>query len=336
MLILGIETSCDETAAAIVEDGKKILSNVVISQVNLHRKLQGIVPEIASRRHLETILPAIKQALQQAQLKLENLDAVAVTYGPGLLGSLLIGLTIAKGIAYSLEIPLIGINHLEAHLYANFLLYPEVTPPLIGLIISGGHTELVYLSKKGEYEVMGTTRDDAAGEAFDKVARILNLGYPGGPAVEKIAKKGDPQSIKLPLVHFKKETLDFSFSGIKTAILYYVRNLEKKGEHIPVANLAASFQLKVAQMLGKNLFKIACSKKVKQIILGGGVTANLFLRSFLEKEKPGNIEIFFPSAKLCTDNAAMVAACAYTKLERGETSPFSLDAQPNLSLSVSI
>ncbi|GAG39216.1 unnamed protein product, partial [marine sediment metagenome] len=249
--------------------GKKILSNVVISQVNLHRKLQGIVPEIASRRHLETILPAIKQALQQAQLKLENLDAVAVTYGPGLLGSLLIGLTIAKGIAYSLEIPLIGINHLEAHLYANFLLYPEVTPPLVGLIISGGHTELVYLSKKGEYEVMGTTRDDAAGEAFDKVARILNLGYPGGPAVEKMAKKGDPQSIKLPLVHFKKETLDFSFSGIKTATLYYVRNLEKKGEHIPAANLAASFQLKVAQMLTKNLFKIACSKKVKQIILGG-------------------------------------------------------------------
>jgi len=248
------------------------------------------------------------------------------------LGSLLIGLTIAKGIAYSLEIPLIGINHLEAHLYANFLLYPEVTPPLVGLIISGGHTELVYLSKKGEYEVMGTTRDDAAGEAFDKVARILNLGYPGGPAVEKMAKKGDPQSIKLPLVHFKKETLDFSFSGIKTAILYYVRNLEKKGEHIPVANLAASFQLKVAQMLTKNLFKIACSKKVKQIILGGGVTANLFLRSFLEKEKPGNIEIFFPSPELCTDNAAMVAACAYAKIRQGQTSPFSLDAQPSLSL----
>ena len=332
MLILGIETSCDETAAAIVEDGKKILSNVVISQVNLHRKLQGIVPEIASRRHLETILPTVKQALQQAQLKLENLDAVAVTYGPGLLGSLLIGLTTAKGIAYSLKIPLIGINHLEAHLYANFLLYPAVAPPLVGLIISGGHTELVYSSREGKYEVMGTTRDDAAGEAFDKVARILKLGYPGGPAVEQIAKKGDPQSIKLPLVHFKKQTLDFSFSGIKTAVLYYVRNLEKEGKDIPVANLAASFQLKVAQMLGKNLFKIARSKKVVQIILGGGVTANLFLRSFLEEKKPGNIEIFLPSLELCTDNAAMVAACAYAKVERGETSPFSIDAQPNLDL----
>ncbi len=248
------------------------------------------------------------------------------------MGSLLIGLTIAKGIAYSLKIPFIGINHLEAHLHANFLLYPEVTPPLIGLIISGGHTELVYLSKEGEYKVLGTTRDDAAGEAFDKVARILNLGYPGGPAVEKIAKEGDPQSIKLPLVHFKNETLDFSFSGIKTAVLYYVRSLEKEGEHVPSANLAASFQLKIAQMLGKNLFKIASLKKVKQIILGGGVTANLFLRSFLEKEKPQGMKIFFPSLELCTDNAAMVAACAYAKLGRGETSPFSLDAQPNLSL----
>lgn len=333
MLILGIETSCDETAAAVVEDGRKILSNVVISQVKLHRKLQGIVPEIASRRHLETIIPAIEQALHAGQVKLENLDAVAVTYGPGLLGSLLIGLTVAKGIAYSLEIPLIGINHLEAHLYANFLLYPEVTPPLLGLIISGGHTELVYLSKKGKYKVLGTTRDDAAGEAFDKVARILNLGYPGGPAVEKIAKKGNPHSIKLPLVHFKKDTLDFSFSGIKTAILYYVKDIEKKGKPIPSANIAASFQFKMAQMLTQNLFKIASLKKVKQIILGGGVTANLFLRSFLEKEKPNNIEIFFPSPELCTDNAAMVAACAYAKLKRGETSPFFLDAQPSLGLS---
>jgi N6-L-threonylcarbamoyladenine synthase len=190
---------------------------------------------------------------------------------------------------------------------------------------------LVYLSKKEKYKVLGTTRDDAAGEAFDKVARILSLGYPGGPAVEKIAKKGDPHSIKLPLVHFKKDTLDFSFSGIKTAILYYVKDIEKKGNSIPSANLAASFQLKMAQMLTKNLFEIASLKKVKQIILGGGVTANLFLRSFLEKEKPNNIEIFFPSAELCTDNAAMVAACAYAKLKRGETSPLSIDAQPNLS-----
>jgi len=333
MLILGIETSCDETAAAIVEDGRKILSNVVVSQVDLHRKFQGIVPEIASRKHLETIIPIVNQTLRDAQVKLKSLDAVAVTYGPGLLGSLLIGLMVAKGIAYALEIPFIGINHLEAHLYANFLLYPEVTPPLVGLIISGGHTELVYSSQKGEYEVLGTTRDDAVGEAFDKVARILSLGYPGGPAIEKVAKEGNPHSIKLPLTHFKKDTLDFSFSGIKTAILYYVKDLEKKGEPIPTADIAASFQLKIAQMLTQNLFKVAHLKKVKQIILGGGVTANLFLRSFLEKEKPDNIEIFFPSAELCTDNAAMVAACAYAKINRGKTSPLSLEAQPNLGLS---
>lgn len=333
MLILGIETSCDETAAAIVEDGKRILSNVVVSQIKLHRKFQGIVPEFASRKHLETIIPIIEQALLQAQVELENLDAVAVTYGPGLMGSLLTGLTVAKGIAYSLEIPFIGINHLEAHLYANFLLYPQITPPLVGLIISGGHTELVYSPRKGKYEVLGTTRDDAAGEAFDKVARILNLGYPGGPAIEKAAKKGNPQSIKLPSTHFKEETLDFSFSGIKTAILYYVKDLEKKGKPIPTVDLAASFQLKIAQMLADNLFKLVLLKKVKQIILGGGVTANLFLRSFLKKEKPKSIEIFFPPIELCTDNAAMVAACAYTKIRRGQSSPLSLDAEPNLSLS---
>jgi len=334
MLILGIETSCDETAAAVVEDGRKILSNVVVSQIKLHQKFQGIVPEIASRKHLETIIPTIKQALKDAQIKLDNLGAVAVTYGPGLMGSLLIGLTVAKGIAYALKIPFIGINHLEAHLYANFLLYPRITPPLVGLIISGGHTELVYLPRKGEYEQWGTTRDDAAGEAFDKVARILNLGYPGGPAIEKVAKKGNPYSINLPLTHFKKDTLDFSFSGIKTAILYYVKGLEEKRRPIPTADIAASFQLKVAQMLAQNLFKIAYLKKIKQIILGGGVTANLFLRSFLEKEKPQNMEIFFPPPELCTDNAAMVAGCAYDKISRGEASSFSLEAQPNLSLAI--
>ncbi|MFQ6066151.1 MAG: tRNA (adenosine(37)-N6)-threonylcarbamoyltransferase complex transferase subunit TsaD [bacterium] len=330
MLILGIETSCDETAAAVVEDGKRILSNVVASQVELHRKFWGIVPEIASRKHLEVIIPIIKESLSQARIKLKDLDAVAATYGPGLLGSLLVGLTAAKGLAYFLELPFIGINHLEAHLYANFLSYSEIIPPLTGLIISGGHTELVYLSRERKYEILGTTRDDAVGEAFDKVARILNLGYPGGPAIEKIAKKGNPQSVDLPLTHFKNDTLDFSFSGIKTAVLYYVKDLEKKKVSIPTADIAASFQLKVAQMLSQNLFKAAYLKKVRKIILGGGVSANLFLRSFLEKEKPQGLEIFFPPLELCTDNAAMVAACAYSKIREGKSSPLSLDAQPNL------
>ncbi len=330
MLILGIETSCDETAAAVVENGKKILSNVVASQVNLHRKFWGIVPEIASRKHLELIVPIIKESLGEAQMKLKDLDAVAATYGPGLLGSLLVGLTVAKGLAYALELPFIGINHLEAHFYANFLSYPEIVPPLVGLIISGGHTELIYLSKEREYEILGTTRDDAVGEAFDKVARILDLGYPGGPEIEKVAKKGNPQSIDLPLTHFKNNSLDFSFSGIKTAVLYYVKDLERKKAPVSTADFAASFQLKIAQMLSKNLFKVACLKKVKQIIFGGGVSANLFLRSFLEKEKPDHIKIFFPPLELCTDNAAMVAACAYPKVKQGKSSPLSLDAQPNL------
>ena len=330
MLILGIETSCDETAAAVVENGKKILSNVVASQVNLHRKFWGIVPEIASRKHLELIIPIIKESLGEAQMKLKDLDAVAATYGPGLLGSLLVGLTAAKGLAYALELPFIGINHLEAHFYANFLSYPEIVLPLVGLIISGGHTELIYLSKEREYEILGTTRDDAVGEAFDKVARILDLGYPGGPVIEKTAEKGNPQSIDLPLTHFKNNSLDFSFSGIKTAVLYYVKDLERKKAPVSTADIAASFQLKIAQMLSKNLFKVACLKKVKQIILGGGVSANLFLRSFLEKEKPDQMEIFFPPLELCTDNAAMVAACAYAKVKQGKSSPLSLDAQPNL------
>lgn len=330
MLILGIETSCDETAAAVVENGKKILSNVVASQVDLHRKFWGIVPEIASRKHLELIIPIIKESLGEARIKLKDLDAVAATYGPGLLGSLLVGLIVAKGLAYALELPFIGINHLEAHFCANFLSYPEIVLPLVGLIISGGHTELIYLSKEREYEILGTTRDDAVGEAFDKVARILDLGYPGGPVIEKMAEKGNPQSIDLPLTHFKNNSLDFSFSGIKTAVLYYVKDLERKKAPVPTADIAASFQLKIAQMLSKNLFKVACLKKVKQIILGGGVSANLFLRSFLEKEKPDHIKIFFPPLELCTDNAAMVAACAYPKVKQGKSSPLSLDAQPNL------
>ena len=330
MLILGIETSCDETAAAVVENGKKILSNVVASQVDLHRKFWGIVPEIASRKHLELIIPIIKESLGEARIKLKDLDAVAATYGPGLLGSLLVGLIVAKGLAYALELPFIGINHLEAHFYANFLSYPEIVLPLVGLIISGGHTELIYLSKEREYEILGTTRDDAVGEAFDKVARILDLGYPGGPVIEKTAKKGNPQSIDLPLTHFKNNSLNFSFSGIKTAVLYYVKDLERKKAPVSTADIAASFQLKIAQMLSKNLFKVACLKKVKQIILGGGVSANLFLRSFLEKEKPDHIKIFFPPLELCTDNAAMVAACAYPKVKQGKSSPLSLDAQPNL------
>ena len=331
MLILGIETSCDETSAAVVEDGRNILSNVVSSQVKLHRKFWGVVPEIASRKHLEMIIPVIEESLKKAGIKLTDLDAIAATYGPGLLGSLLVGLTVAKGIAYALKLPFVGINHLEAHLYANFLEHPEIKAPLVGLVISGGHTDLVYLDREGRYYPLGTTRDDAVGEAFDKVAKILRLGYPGGPIIEKVARRGDPQSIDLPLVRFKEDTLDFSFSGIKTAILYYVKKLEEKGDPVPVSDLAASFQMKVAQMLTERLLKAVRLKKVKQVILGGGVSANLFLRSFIERKKPDDLKVFFPSLELCTDNAAMIAACAYPKVKEGRLSPLSLDARPNLS-----
>jgi len=332
MLILGIETSCDETSASIVEDGKKILSNIVSSQVEIHKKFGGIVPEIASRKHMEMIIPVIKEALKKADIELQDIDAVAATFGPGLLGSLLVGLNVAKGISYARGLPFIGINHLEAHLYANFLCYPPFSPPLIGLVISGGHTELVYLSREGKYEKLGTTRDDAVGEAFDKVAKILELGYPGGPVIEKVAKKGNPESINLPSVHFKSETLDFSFSGIKTAILYYVKEIKERKGSVPKENLAASFQMKIAQILTERVLKAISLKGVKKVILGGGVSSNLFLRSFLKNKTPSDVKIFFPPVELCTDNAAMVAACAYPKIKEGKFSPLSLDAQPNLNL----
>lgn len=333
MLVLGIETSCDETAAAIVENGKKILSNVVSSQIEIHKEFWGVVPEIASRKHIEMILPVIQESLNKAEISLKEVDGVAATFGPGLSGSLLVGLTVAKGIAYTRRLPFIGINHLEAHLYACFIEHPHLTPPLIGLIISGGHTELIYISKERKYELLGSTRDDAVGEAFDKVARILGLEYPGGPAIEKIAKKGNPYSTPLPLSHFKdNKTLDFSFSGIKTAVLYYVENLRRKEKAIPVEDLAAGFQLTVSEMLIKRVIQAINLRGVNKVIVAGGVSSNQFLRSFFEKKKPEGVKFFFPSLDLCTDNAAMVGICGYYKFKEGKFSPLSLDINPSLKI----
>lgn len=335
MLILGIETSCDETAVAVVEKGRKIYSNLVASQVDLHREFYGVVPEVASRRHLEVIMPLLNQALKEAKISLKDLNAVAVTIGPGLLGSLLVGVTVAKGIALSLGVPFIGINHLEAHLYAGFLQNSSLYPPFVGLVISGGHTELVYLSEKGEYELLGSTRDDAVGEAFDKVARVLNLGYPGGPVIEKIAKKGDPSKVKFPLPHFKEEeTLDFSFSGLKTAVIYKVKNFKKKKLQIPVEDIAAGFQLQVAKIITDRIAKAAALKKVKNVIVGGGVASNMFIKDFLLEKLGGNLNILIPPPQLCTDNAAMVAALAYEKIKRGESSSLSVEAQANLGIGI--
>lgn len=332
MLILGIETSCDETAAAVVEDGYHIHSNLVASQVELHREFYGVVPEVASRRHLETILPLVKKSLEKANVTFKDLDAIAVTAGPGLLGSLLVGTTVAKGIALSFNIPFVGVNHLEAHIYAGFLQSPCPSCPLLGLVISGGHTDLAYLPEKWNYELLGSTRDDAVGEAFDKVARILDLGYPGGPIIEKIARKGNPEKVKLPLPQFKQKTLDFSFSGLKTAVLYRVRKLTQKGTPVPVEDITASFQLQVARIIGRRIAQASSLKKVSKVVIGGGVASNSFIREYLQNRFRKKLKLFIPPPELCTDNAAMIAALAWEKVKQGKISPLSLRARPALRI----
>lgn len=332
-LIMGIETSCDETAAAIVEDGKKIISNVVASQISIHQKYGGVVPEIASRKHMEYIIPVIDKALEESEKKITDLSAIAVTYGPGLIGSLLVGLSVAKAMAYAQNIPLIGINHLEAHIYANFLEHTEIKPPFICLIVSGGHTSLVYMRNFGEYKLLGQTKDDAAGEVFDKIAKVLDLGYPGGPITEKLAKKGDPSSIKFPRPILNDKSYDFSFSGLKTAVIYYIKELKEENKNIPVSDILASFQQAVIDVLVKKTIKAALKFKTKQIILAGGVAANNSLRREIkEKADLLNIKVFYPSIFLCTDNAAMVASAGYYKFKENKKSSLNLDAVSRLPL----
>jgi len=332
-LIMGIETSCDETAAAIVEDGKKILSNIVASQISIHQKYGGVVPEIASRKHMEDIIPVIDKALDESGKKITDLSAIAVTYGPGLIGSLLVGLSVAKAMAYAKNIPLIGVNHLEAHIYANFLEHNDIKPPFICLIVSGGHTSLVYIRHFGEYELLGQTKDDAAGEVFDKIAKFLNLDYPGGPIIEKLAKEGDPSSIQFPRPILNDKSYDFSFSGLKTAVIYHIKKLEKGNKNIPVSDILASFQQAVTDVLVGKTIKAALKFKTKQIILAGGVAANSSLRREIkEKADLLNIKVFYPSISLCTDNAAMVASAGYYKFKENKKSSLSLDAVSRLPL----
>jgi len=263
-LILGIETSCDETAAAIVEDGKKIISNVVASQISIHQKYGGVVPEIASRKHIEDIIPVIDKTLGESGKKITDLSAIAVTYGPGLIGSLLVGLSVAKAMAYAQNIPLIGVNHLEAHIYANFLEHNEIKPPFVCLIVSGGHTSLVYIRHFGEYELLGQTKDDAAGEVFDKITKVLDLGYPGGPITEKLAKEGKPSSIKFPRPLLNDKSYDFSFSGLKTAVIYHIKELKKENKDIPVRDILASFQQAVIDVLVEKTIEATIKFKTKQ------------------------------------------------------------------------
>ena len=328
MKILGIETSCDETAAAVVEDGDKILSNQIASQVEIHARYGGIVPEVSSRQHILSIIPIIEQAMTEAKADWDDLDGIAVTMGPGLAGSLLVGVNMAKSVALARRLPVTGVNHLEGHIYANWLTGHRVesapTFPLMCLIVSGGHSDLVVMKGHGDYVVLGRTRDDAAGEAFDKAARILGLGYPGGPAVEKAAKDSTT-SLPLPRA-WLKGTSDFSFSGVKTALL----RLVERGEVSSPADAAASFQEAVVDTLVTKTVAATTEHRVKQILLAGGVASNKRLRSRLVKDSP--TPVLIPEPVLCTDNAAMIAACGYYRFKAGKKNGLDLDVVPNLKL----
>jgi len=325
MKILGIETSCDETAAAVVADGVRILSNQIASQVEIHARYGGIVPEVASRQHILAIIPILNQAMAEAEATWSDLDGIAVTTGPGLAGSLLVGVNMAKAIALAHRLPITGVNHLEGHIYANWLIDPIPDFPLVCLIVSGGHTDLVLMKGHGDYVVLGRTRDDAAGEAFDKAARILGLGYPGGPAIERAARDGSAASIPLPRAWLKGSN-DFSFSGVKTALLRLVEG----GKISSPAEAAASFQEAVVDVLVTKTVAVAKEHGVRQILLAGGVASNRLLRECLAKNSP--IPVLVPEPILCTDNAAMIAACGYFRFRAGKVDDLDLDVVPSLKL----
>lgn len=335
-LVLGVETSCDESAAAVVANGREIRSNVIATQVATHRKFGGVVPEVASRKHLETIIAVVDAALEKAGVSLAELDGVAVTYGPGLVGSLLVGVSTAKALAFATGLPLVGVNHVEAHIYANFLNEPDLEPPLVCLTVSGGHTALFHLPAYGRYLLLGQTRDDAAGEALDKVARVLGLGYPGGPALERLAGEGDQAAVPLPRGLRGEETLDFSFSGLKTAALSFLNTVRQRAGEVPPAvarDLAASLQWAVVDVLAERAVAAALRVGVRTLLVSGGVAANQVLRrEVVRRGEAAGLSVHFPPLVLCTDNAAMVACAGYYRLQRGERAGLDLNAVPNLPL----
>lgn len=332
-IILAIESSCDETAAAVVVNGREVLSNVISSQIDIHTKFGGVVPEVASRKHIEAINIVVSQALEEAGVTLDDIDAVGVTYGPGLVGALLVGLQYAKGLAYSLNVPLIGVNHIEGHICANFIQHKDLKPPFVCLVVSGGHTFIVHMKDYGEFEIIGETRDDAAGEAFDKVARAIGLGYPGGPKIDKISKQGNENAMKFPKANFHDNSLDFSFSGVKSAVLNYINKMNMTGEEINTADVAASFQKAVVDVLTENVIKTCTRRDVHKIAIAGGVASNSKLReSLTEAGKKRGIEVLFPAPILCTDNAAMIGSAAYFELLKGNVAPLDINAKPNLRL----
>lgn len=336
-IILGIETSCDETSAAVVADGRKVLSNVISSQVALHAEYGGVVPEIASRRHVELILPVIDNALKEAGVTLGDVDAVAVTYGPGLVGALLVGVSAAKAIAFSLGKPLVNVNHIEGHIAANYISHPDLEPPYLCLVVSGGHSHIVHVVSYNEFRIMGRTRDDAAGEAFDKIARVLGLGYPGGPAIEKASRTGNPHAFDFPRVRFSDAPFDFSFSGLKTAVINTVHQIKQRGEPLPVADISASFQKAVIDVLVEHTVAAAKEIGAGTICIAGGVAANSLLREAMaSKAADVDIRVLYPQLILCTDNAAMIASAGYYALKSGRTADWRLNAVPSLKIGESV
>lgn len=331
--ILGVETSCDETAAAVLVNGTELRSNVVSSQIRTHQKYGGVVPEIASREHSLHLVRVIDQALADAEVGFGDVSAIAVTYGPGLVGSLLVGVAGAKAMAYAAGVPLIGINHLEGHIYANFLEHPDLEFPFLALLVSGGHTHLVYFKEHGYYEVLGRTRDDAAGEALDKVARTLGLGYPGGPYIQKAALKGNPAAFDFPRATLEQGSLDFSFSGMKSAVLNTLNSAKMRGEQLNTADLAASFQQAVVDVLVRKSLLALERTAVRSFVLAGGVAANSLLRETLAQELASrHVRFVYPKAEFCTDNGAMIAAAGHYRYLAGDFAPWTLNAVPGLSL----
>ncbi len=331
--ILAIESSCDETAAAVVKNGRQVLSNVISSQIALHTLYGGVVPEIASRKHIEKINQVVEAALEEAHMALEEMTAVAVTYGPGLVGALLVGVAEAKAIAYGAGKPLVGVHHIEGHVSANFIEHPDLEPPFVCLIVSGGHTHLVVVKDYGEFEILGRTRDDAAGEAFDKVARAVGLGYPGGPKVDKTAREGKPEAIRFPRAKVEGAPYDFSFSGLKSAVLNYMNHAKMTGEEICVPDLAASFQAAVVDVLVSHTVDAAKKLGYRKVAMAGGVASNSALRAGMRRAcKRAGIELYYPSPVLCTDNGAMIGAAGYYEYMKGARSGWDLNAVPNLRL----
>lgn len=333
ILILGIESSCDETAASVVKNGREVLSNVINTQIALHKKFGGVVPEVASRRHIETIDAVIDEALSEAKVTFNDIDAIAVTYGPGLVGALLVGVSTAKALAFALGKPLVAVHHIKGHIMANFVSHKNLEPPFICLVASGGHSHIVAVEDYTKLEIMGRTRDDAAGEAFDKIARVLGLGYPGGPLIDKLAKEGNPDAVQFPRVRMDKDSLDFSFSGVKTAVINYLHKREQNGEEYNKADIAASFQNAVTDVLCEHTLEAALRRGSKTIALAGGVASNSALREKMTRtaEKQG-INVVYPEPVLCTDNAVMIACAGYYEYQENNFADMTLNAVPSLQL----